>query len=213
LTLSPAKATPTSVLTVTVKLDNYPQVTYTQDITVIIEGTIEVFQPQRIPNMALNASINQEAFLDLPKLDVSYIYFVVSKQKFEASVDGNQLKVLSNNEKDVGTYILDLVAVFSSQKLSFEVKVILALPKTINTKTQTNEIPNKGNTPTKNSETKGDSSGSTTISDAETETLLETAACIMNEANDISCVGPDGFSFIIETETGNTFSGDSKKKA
>jgi hypothetical protein len=28
LTLSPAKATPTNVLTVTVKLDNYPTVTY-----------------------------------------------------------------------------------------------------------------------------------------------------------------------------------------
>ncbi len=73
---------------------------------------IAVVQPIRIPNMALNATISQEAFLDLPTLDVSYIYFVVSKHNFEASVDGNKLKVLSNNDKDVGTYNLDLVAVF-----------------------------------------------------------------------------------------------------
>ena len=84
MTLSPAKATPTSVLTVTVKLDNYEKVTYTQEITVTVEGAIDVVQPLMIPTMALNATINQEAFLDLPKLDVSCIYFVVSKQKFEA---------------------------------------------------------------------------------------------------------------------------------
>ena len=62
------------------------------------------------------------------------------------------------------------------------------------------------------SETTGDSTGRTIISDEETKTLLETAACIMGEANDISCVGPDGFSFLIEAATGNTVSGDSKKK-
>ena len=76
--------------------------------------------------MAMNATIGQEAFLDLPKFDAQYTYIVVSKPKFEASVDGNQLKVLSNNEKDEGTYNLDLVAEFSSKKVSFEVKVILA---------------------------------------------------------------------------------------
>jgi hypothetical protein len=37
LTLNPAKASPTSVLTVAVKLDNYSEVTYKQDITTIIE--------------------------------------------------------------------------------------------------------------------------------------------------------------------------------
>jgi hypothetical protein len=37
LTLSPAKATPTGVLTVTVKLDNYQTVTFSQDITTIID--------------------------------------------------------------------------------------------------------------------------------------------------------------------------------
>jgi hypothetical protein len=79
LTLSPAKATPTSVFTVTVKLENYPTVTFSQDITTIIDGSIANVKPLRIPNMALNATINKEAFLDLPKLDVSYIYFVVSK--------------------------------------------------------------------------------------------------------------------------------------
>ncbi len=111
MTLDPAKATLTSVLTVTVKLDNYPQVTYTQDITAIVEQPAPVaIQPLRIPNMALNATINQEAFLDLPKLEASYIYVVISKQKFEASVDVNQLKVLSKIETDVGTYYLDLVA-------------------------------------------------------------------------------------------------------
>jgi hypothetical protein len=35
----------------------------------------------------------------------------------------------------------------------------------------------------------------------------------MGEANDISCVGLDGFSFLIEAATGNTVSGDIKKKA
>ena len=92
-------------------------------------------------------------------------------------------------------------------------KVILALPTSINSKTQTNEIPKKGNTPTTTSETKGDSAGSTTITAEETKTLLKTAACIMEEANDISCVGPDSFSILIDAATGNTFSGDSKKKA
>jgi hypothetical protein len=64
--LSPAKARLTTVLTVTVKLDNYPKVTFSQVITAIVEGAVAVFQPLRIPNMALNATISQEAFLDLP---------------------------------------------------------------------------------------------------------------------------------------------------
>ncbi len=95
----------------TVKLDNYSKVTYTQEITVIVEQPAPfAIQPLRIPNMALTATINQEAFLDLPKLEASYVYVVVSKQKFEASVDGNQFKVFSKIETDVGTYYLDLVA-------------------------------------------------------------------------------------------------------
>jgi hypothetical protein len=44
------------------------------------------------------------------------------------------LKVLSTNETEVGTYNLDLVALFSSKKVSFVVKVILALPTLIDTK-------------------------------------------------------------------------------
>jgi hypothetical protein len=35
----------------------------------------------------------------------------------------------------------------------------------------------------------------------------------MGEANDISCVGPDGFSFLIGAATVNTVFGDIKKKA
>ena len=162
--------------------------------------------------MALNATISQEAFLDLPKFDAQYTYIVLSKPKFEASFDGNQLKVLSNNEKDEGTYNLDLFAEFLCKKVPFEMKVILALPTLIDTKNQTNEIPKKGNSPGTTSETKGVSAESTTISDKKTETLLETAACIMVEANEISCVGPDGLSFLIEAATGNIVTGDNKKK-
>jgi hypothetical protein len=65
LTLNPAKAHPTSVLTVTAKLENFPTVTFSQDITAIVEGAVAL-QLFFIPNMALNATINQEAFLDLP---------------------------------------------------------------------------------------------------------------------------------------------------
>jgi hypothetical protein len=68
LTLNPAKAPPTSVLTVTVKLVDYPTVTFSQDITAINEGDLAIFQPLMISNMVLNATINQEAFLDLPEL-------------------------------------------------------------------------------------------------------------------------------------------------
>ena len=66
MTLNPAKAPLTTVLTVTVKLDKYPSVTFSQDITAIVEGAVAVVQPLRIPNMALNATINQEFFVDLP---------------------------------------------------------------------------------------------------------------------------------------------------
>ena len=48
------------------------------------------------------------------------------------------------------------------------------------------------------------------ISDLEIQTLLETAACVAEEANDISCVLPNGFSFKIDGGFGNTFSGDKK---
>ncbi len=67
----------------------------------------------------LNATISQEAFLVLPKLDIQYTYLVVSKQNFEAKVVANQLKVLSKNETNVGIYNLDLVADSSNDKVSF----------------------------------------------------------------------------------------------
>jgi hypothetical protein len=79
LKLSPEKAPLISVFTVTVKLDHYPQVTYSKDIIAIVEGAIDFVQPLRIPNMALNTTISQEAFLFLPKLDAQYTYVVVSK--------------------------------------------------------------------------------------------------------------------------------------
>jgi hypothetical protein len=65
LTLNPAKAHPTSVLTVTIKLVDYPTVTFSQDITAIVKGAVAA-QLLLIPNMALNATINELAFLKLP---------------------------------------------------------------------------------------------------------------------------------------------------
>ncbi len=47
------------------------------------------------------------------------------------------------------------------------------------------------------------------ISDEKTETLLKTATCTTQEANDISCILPSGFSFLIDGESGKTFSGKS----
>ncbi len=74
-------------------------------------------------------------------------------------------------------------------------KVILTLPTSIDTKTQTNAILKEVYTPTKATETKEEQMESIMISDEETEILLETAACIVEEANDISCVLTNGFSF------------------
>jgi len=50
----------------------------------------------------------------LPKFEGSYVYTIVGKPKFEASVNGNQLKVLSKNETDEGKHKLDLVAQIES---------------------------------------------------------------------------------------------------
>ena len=107
LTLNPAQAAATCVLTATLQLINYPTVTYSQDITAIVKQPPppDLFQPYPIviATMTLNATISQEAYLQLPPLNASYSYAVTSKQKFEASVDGNYLlKVLSINETDVG---------------------------------------------------------------------------------------------------------------
>jgi hypothetical protein len=65
LTLNPAKASIKTVLTVTVKLNNFPTVTFSQDIIAVVEQPV-AFQPLKITNKALNATINQETFLDLP---------------------------------------------------------------------------------------------------------------------------------------------------
>ncbi len=81
-------------------------------------------KPLFLSGMTLYATINEAAFLDLPKLDASYTYVVTIGQRFEVSVDGNLLKVLSTNESDVGTKNLDLVATSSSSKLNFKVEVI-----------------------------------------------------------------------------------------
>jgi len=78
LTLNPAQASATCVLTATLKSSDYPTVTYSQDITAIVEQP----KPLSIAPMTLNATINQEALLDLPKLDASYSYFVTNNQKF-----------------------------------------------------------------------------------------------------------------------------------
>jgi hypothetical protein len=78
LTLNPAQASATCVLTATIKSGDYPTVTYSQDITAIIEQP----KPLSIATMTLNATINQEASLDLPQLDASYSYLVTSKPTF-----------------------------------------------------------------------------------------------------------------------------------
>ncbi len=82
------------MLTATLKSSIYPTVTYSQDITAIVEEIkipgVDLAQPKPlsiattllIATMTLNATINQEAFLELPKLDASYSYLVTSKQTF-----------------------------------------------------------------------------------------------------------------------------------
>jgi hypothetical protein len=61
-----------------------------QDITVLVE--IVALSPSvttlSIPPMTLNSIINQQASLILPTLDASYVYSMVSKPTFEASIDG-----------------------------------------------------------------------------------------------------------------------------
>ena len=94
------QANATSVLTATISLVNYPTTSYSQDITATVS-------PVYIPDMVLNATINQEAIIEL---DAQYSYVVTSKQTFEALIDRNLLKVLSTAETNAGTYYLELVA-------------------------------------------------------------------------------------------------------
>ena len=93
----------------------------------------------------------------------------------------------------MGTYSVVLVAKSSTQNVSFEVKVILALSTSIDTVTQTDAISEEVNTNTTTIETKGEEI--IIISDEETESLLKTASCIEEEANNIFCVLPNGYSF------------------
>jgi hypothetical protein len=66
--------------------------------------------------------------------------------------------VFSIHETDVGTYKLDLVADSSSDKVYFEVKVVLTLPTLIDTKTQANAVSKELYTPTTTIETKKEES-------------------------------------------------------
>jgi hypothetical protein len=92
-------------------------------------------KPLLLSGMTLYATINEEAFLDLPKLDASYTYVITSRQRFEVSVNGNLLKVLSKNEADVGTKYLDFNATSSSSIVAFKVKVVFRAYSTLNEKT------------------------------------------------------------------------------
>jgi hypothetical protein len=95
-----------------------------------------------LTDMALNATINETVFLDLPKIDASYTFVVTSRQRFEVSVDGSLLKVLSTNESDIGTKYLDLNATSSSSNVTFRVIVIFIAPSTLNdtTSSKTNFV-------------------------------------------------------------------------
>jgi len=58
-----------------------------------------------------------------------------------------------------------------------------------------------------------DETESALLSDEKTETLLETAACKTEEDGNISCKLPNGYRFYVDGETGQIFSGSSKKRA
>ncbi len=86
MTLDPAQADATSVITVTISLSNYPAVFMSQNITAVVDGgkttttnatatvaTATVPQGKTtfkpcIPSQILDATINKEAFLELPAL-------------------------------------------------------------------------------------------------------------------------------------------------
>jgi len=60
LTFNPEKAAKqTTAVTVTVKLENYPKVSISQEITAIVDDFVAVPDPIRIPKMTLDATINQ----------------------------------------------------------------------------------------------------------------------------------------------------------
>jgi hypothetical protein len=57
-----------------------------------------------IPDLTLNATIGQDAILNLPNIGAEYI--VLSSTKFNTTIERNQLKVKSISNSDVGTYLL-----------------------------------------------------------------------------------------------------------
>jgi len=98
------------------------------------------------------------------------------------------------------------------------VNVNLTLPSSVDTKNETNnsetkETVNEVNTATPTSVTEVKQTESALLSDEKTDTLLETAACITEEDGNISCKLPNGHHFYIDVETGQIFSGSSKKRA
>ena len=71
LTLDPAQADATSVIIATISLLNYPAVFMSQNITAVVDGgkaITTVTAKLCIPSQLLDATINKEAFLELPAL-------------------------------------------------------------------------------------------------------------------------------------------------
>ena len=71
LTLDPAQADVTSVITVTINLSNYPAVFISQNITAVVVGGKDITTVTAkpcIPSQLLDATRNKEAFLELPAL-------------------------------------------------------------------------------------------------------------------------------------------------
>ncbi len=102
-------------------------------------------KPLLLSGMILYATINEAAFLDLPKLDASYTYVITSRQRFEVSVNGNLLNVLSKNEADVGTKYLDFNATSSISIVALKVKVIFQAHSTLNDNSSTSTVLNVKN--------------------------------------------------------------------
>jgi hypothetical protein len=66
-----------------------------------------------LPSMKLNALIGKEASLLLPEItNVSYI--VLSKPRYQVSVNGLLLKVNSDSDSDIGSHKLQINAQTSS---------------------------------------------------------------------------------------------------
>ena len=76
MTLDPSQADERSVITVTISLSNYPAVFMSQNITAVVVGgkatsTVALGKTTPkpcIPSQILDATINKEAFLELPAL-------------------------------------------------------------------------------------------------------------------------------------------------